>query len=240
MKTFIGNVKFASFHKKLSISFALGTLDGVLVLLPYLSNATDSTNSLSDAKMALAKALNNTNNCGSSGSNEALLKVVNGTENLAQAFSALTQVVKNQTNDDGQFKLLTGDISQLTDEIKKSADALEGLSEVIQNLTKHIDTESLDGVDKLVASQKNLTKSSTEFNQVFSSLNPVPSKLLLKVGSLLTGFTNSIHNLAVSYEAETQATSAAQKRCNVSTGMPKALSDFAEIANTIYENLKLL
>lgn len=217
----------------------LGTLDGALVLLPYTSDAAEGFNSAADAKMALAKALNNTKNCGLSGSNEALLDVAKGTEKLAQAFAALSNALMNETNDDGQLRLLSGNISKITDQIKNSANVLDSLGEKVRTLIKNIDTESLDGVDKLVASLDNLVKYSVDFNQAFMNLKGL-SKLLLKLGSLVTGFTDSVHNFSDSFKAETEATKAAEERCNVSTGLPKALNNFAEISNTIYENLLLL
>lgn len=179
-------------------------MDGALVLLPYSSDAAKGFNNAADAKMAMAKALNNTSNCGSSGSNGALLNVAKSTENLAQAFSVLATALNNQTNDAGQLKFLTEDISQITDQIQNSADALDSLSENIRNLTTNIDTESLDGVDKLVASLDNLVKYSVDFNQAFLDLKG-PSRLLLKVGSLITIFTDSVHNFSDSFKEESQA-----------------------------------
>lgn len=212
---------------------------GLVTLLPYFKNATDGYNEVADAKMAFAKALNDTNNCGLSGSNETLLNVAKGHDAVAQAVSSLAEAIRNNTNDAGQLKLLTGDIRQIADQIENVGVALKTLASFINTLTDNIDTVSLDGVDKLVASQKNSTNASRAFYAAFIQLK-APSKTLLQVTSLLFGFTDALSNMVDGLQAEIYAISAAEGRCNVSTGIPKALNSYKESVDAIDQQVMLL
>lgn len=233
----MGNVKSMSFCEKLSVSFELGTSVGALDLLPVTVYAANGFDNVAKARQALAKALTNASNCDSSGSNEAISNVNKANEHFAQVFSTLNGVIANQTNDAGQLRILTGNLSEITTHFRDFGDALNSLSKYIQTLADNINTENFYGYN-INVSIEDIMNSTSGFIQVFNNLED-PSKLLLKLVSLITGFTNSESNLAVSLEAESKASSAAEKRCNVSTGTPERLNSYAKLVKVVKENLQL-
>lgn len=212
-------------------------------LLPNLNHATDGFLAVSDAQTALAKALNNTKNCGSSGSSTPVLNVAKGNANVSQAFFALASALRNNTNRVDQLKLLIcGNLTTVTDEIENAGDALISLSGDIRTLADNIDTVSLNGVDQLVADLEKLVKASIEFDEAFTNFALLPSRLLLQFVSIpvLSNFTNSVHQAQMGYEVELKAVKAAEARCGISTGLADVIGRLAEIRHTVYEHLRVL
>lgn len=229
------NVKCIS--KNLNISFELGTLVGTVDLFPVTIFAANGLNNVATARQAFAKALKNASHCDSSGSNEALSNVSKGNEKFAQVFSTLNEVIANQTNDAGQLRLLTGNLSEITYHFRLFGDALNSLSKAIQTLADNINTENYYG-DNINPSIEDIIKSTSGFVKVFINFED-PSKLLLQLVSALTGFTDSELNLDLSLEAEAEALSAAEKRCNVSTGTPEILYSYAGEVKIVHKILQL-
>lgn len=221
---------------------ALGTLDGVLDLLPKLKHATKAFNAVADAKNSFTKALNNTRNCGESGSSIAFLNTGKGYSNLAKAFFGLADNLSNQTSDkSGQLRLVSGNLKEVTDQIGISANALEALAGYINTLTDNIDTESLAGSDQLIPIYKELLNSSKAFNKALTSVAQ-PSRLLLKLVSIsfVTGFTDAVDRTKKGFRRETAALKSAESRCGVSTGLVQPLNDLGDIVETIHNNLLIL
>lgn len=214
---------------------------GAAQLLPYLNDATNGFLQLSNSKTSMAKALNNTKNCGTSGTTEPLLTVAEGNKNLSQAFYALSSALRNNTDSNHQLKLLSdGNLTAVTIQIENSANALKSLSQEYDNLTENINTVSLDGVDQLVTSLQTLANSSVDFDDAFTNFALLPSRALLQLVSVpgLSNFTNSVHQVSMAYQSELGAIKTAEERCGISTGLQDPISSLANITHTIYEHLQ--
>lgn len=186
----------------------------------------------------MAKALNDTSNCGKSGSNKALLACAEGNKNSAQSIFALTAILKEQTNEDGQLAILSGDLSQLTGGFHKVAAAINSFCDALHDLSKNMDHESLDGVDQVTSGLEDVAKSLAAFSIVFNGLK-FPSNFLVKLLTTLTTFNKGITDSIAGINAVKIASSAAQKRCQVSTGVPEALGDVVKEGTKLSKQIQL-
>lgn len=225
---------------KLYIWIVLGSLGGVLDLLPAFSTAAESLHNLADGKLEAAIALNQTSNCGKNGSNTQMDNLANSSEGLGEALSYTAAVLAEETDSAGQLALLGGDLSKLTDAFRFLAEKANGEADDLKIFAKYIDVISIQNVAKLAKALQDEADAVDRLNNAIADLKG-PSTLLTQLGSGLSTFNDGVRAVSKNVYILRQSTIAGQERCDTGdTGIPGALANVVTEADALSYQLSIL
>lgn len=107
-------------------------------LLPAFVHVAEAFGLLGEAYEDVGEAVNETSSCGTSGSSQDVLYVAHGNANICKTLKAVAKTVKQETDSNGQLKLLNGNLTALTSAFQSIADGFNPVNRVVVKIAHNI------------------------------------------------------------------------------------------------------